>query len=171
MDEFQDLKNRLVNLSTSKQHHRAKNHRFEGLETLTPLTFDMLKQGEATSSQQLHDESVLSIEDATGRLSNLVRLMDENSKLLQPSDLTVESYKSSILQKTRDVNFAEMLNDQKLSSVGKLNNILYKNDFEKGGLDSSSFEQTNEGIEDLLKDQDHKLYKQLDDLKYGSLAR
>ena len=33
--------------------------------------------------------TVQSIEDATDRLSNLVRLMDENSKIMQPSDLTI----------------------------------------------------------------------------------
>ena len=38
--------------------------------------------------------TVHTIEDVTGRLSNLVRLMDENSKIIQPSDLTVQSYES-----------------------------------------------------------------------------
>lgn len=42
VEEFHDLKNRLVNLSTNK-HNKHTGHRFTGFETLTPLTLDDIK--------------------------------------------------------------------------------------------------------------------------------
>jgi len=70
-DEFTDLKNSLVDFSTKKQL-ALKNNLFS-----IPLS---LVEVEREDSQMR--ETVESIEDATGRLSNLVRLMDENSKLM-----------------------------------------------------------------------------------------
>lgn len=70
-DEFTDLKNSLVDFSTKKQL-ALKNNLFS-----IPLS---LVEVEREDSKMR--ETVESIEDATGRLSNLVRLMDENSKLM-----------------------------------------------------------------------------------------
>lgn len=70
-DEFTDLKNSLVDFSTKKQL-ALKNNLFS-----IPLS---LVEVDREDSQMR--ETVESIEDATGRLSNLVRLMDENSKLM-----------------------------------------------------------------------------------------
>ena len=91
-------------------------------------------------------ETIQSIEDATGRLSNLVRLMEQNSKLIQPSDLTVQSYKSQSMSnnlqsiKADDI---EDLEDQKISSLDKLDNFLV-GDFSqfKNNNGDSSLEQT-----------------------------
>ena len=85
-DDLFDMKNRLVNLSSNKQKHT-----FQKFNTSMPLTLDC---GIDADSDNRETHTVQSIEDATGRLSNLVRLMDENSKIIQPSDLTVQSYKS-----------------------------------------------------------------------------
>lgn len=59
------------------------------------------------SSQGKETTTVQSIEDATGRLSNLVRQMDEESKIVAPSnDFTVQSYLShlSVSNKNKDGN-------------------------------------------------------------------
>ena len=128
-------------------------------------------------SDMLRGETVQSIEDATGRLSNLVRLMDENSKLIQPSDLTVQSYKSSIAAGGGRGDYSENNNPgedgQKMESFSKqLNNFFTNNELHGGNKAESSMEQTREIIEDLLrKDEDNKLFKQLDDLRFGSFAR
>lgn len=58
-----------------------------------PLAQTMNMDGDRIDDSEQR-ETIQSIEDATGRLSNLVRLMEQNSKLIQPSDLTVQSYKS-----------------------------------------------------------------------------
>jgi len=70
------------------------DHHFTGFNTSLPLTFKNVDRGGDDSDDQRETHTVQSIEDATGRLSNLVRLMDENSKLLQPSQQSVQSYKS-----------------------------------------------------------------------------
>ena len=97
-----DLKNKLVNLSNSKpvpHHHNqvGKVKNFSAGFNASQLLQYAEGIADADNSDMLRGETVQSIEDATGRLSNLVRLMDENSKLNQPSDLTVQSYKSSII--------------------------------------------------------------------------
>ena len=66
---------------------------FTEFNSSRPLTHNNGEDHE-NSSQQRESLTIQSIEDATGRLSNLVRLMEENSKVIQPSDLTVQSYQS-----------------------------------------------------------------------------
>ena len=101
-EEFMDIKNRLVDFSNSKPkpHHNLKIKNLSapfGESLLEYVDNEDRRHGQDDDSDLLRGETVQSIEDATGRLSNLVRLMDENSKLIQPSDLTVQSYKSSIV--------------------------------------------------------------------------
>ena len=57
-----------------------------------------------------------------------------------------------------------------MSSYEKLNSFLVNDLSQLKGADSS-LEQTQAMLEDLLKDEDNKLFKQLDDLKFGSFAR
>ena len=119
--------------------------------------------------------TVHTIEDVTGRLSNLVRLMDENSKIIQPSDLTVQSYESQSVSAYNNPNNIYGLAEehegidfqQRVSSLEKLNSFLANNN---RGLDSS-MEQTQALLEDLLKDEDSKFIKQLDDLRHCTLAK
>lgn len=56
---------------------------------------------------------------------------------------------------------------QRVSSLEKLNSFLANNN---RGLDSS-MEQTQALLEDLLKDEDSKFIKQLDDLRHCTLAK
>ena len=178
-NEFKDLKNKLVNLSNSKpvpHHHNqvGKVKNFSAGFDASQLLQYAEGVPDADNSDMLRGETVQSIEDATGRLSNLVRLMDENSKLNQPSDLTVQSYKSSIIaaggkNEYSDHNQGEEA--QKMGSFSKQLNSFFVSKDENQKAESS-FEQTREIIEDLLKkDDDNKLFKQLDDLRFGSFAR
>ena len=90
-EEFIDLKNRVVNFSSKKNTKFAKVDRhFSGFHSSSPLTINNEYQDD-TEYRDAH--TVQSIEDATDKLSNLVRLIEENSKM-QPSDLTIHSYKS-----------------------------------------------------------------------------
>ena len=161
---FNDLKNSLVNFSTQKQL-AMKNQ-----------IFSHLSLADVDKEESQVRETVESIEDATGRLSHLVRLMDENSKLMEPSDLTIHSYKSSIQLSDRKPgasNAIEDIEDQNFAIQDKLNEALVLNDlyhFKKTKADHSS-KQTDQIIEDLLRNEDDKLFKQLDDLRSGSFFR
>ena len=98
--------------------------------------------------------------------------MDENSKLIQPSDITVQSYQSqSVSNQLQDQsNDASGLSDKKASSYEKLNNFLLKDMSPLKDVESS-LENTQVMLEDQLKDEDNKIFKQLDDLRFGSLSR
>jgi len=119
---------------------------------------------------------VQSIEDATGRLSNLVRLMDEHSKIMQPSDLTVQSYESQSCISNQHGNmgasrtpkdFEDKRAFQRASHVG-LHDEIIRNSFKRK---SDFLERSQTVIEDLMKDEDHKISQQLDDLRQVPFAR
>ena len=103
-----DMKNRCVDFSSNRNLIQAdaskillKEKRFTQLNKSLPFSLndedeDGLNGHDevGADSSNIETHTVHTIEDVTGRLSNLVRLMDENSKLMQPSDLTIKSYES-----------------------------------------------------------------------------
>ena len=70
--------------------------------------------------------------------------MDENSKLLQPSNLTIESYKSSILLRA---------DDSHAGGTDKLNDLLAR-DLDRPTGGDNSLDQTKEIMESMFKADD-----------------
>ena len=186
-EEFLDMKNRRMDFSNRKKadaiNMTQKEKRFA--KSNKSLPFSLNDEDEQDIIDCEESQTVQTILDVTGRLSNLVRLIDENSRLIQPSDLTVQSYESQSISATNNSkkgnvfvlpdDHADLEQFQRVSSLDKINSFLankdHKNAQNYNSLPDSSLENTKTMLEDLLKDEDSKFVKQLDDLKYGSLAR
>ena len=86
-----NMKNRRAhNLSTKskkqKNHDMNKNNFSVGFTTSLPLTFNGEEEDEHDGLGVVVTNSRRNSQAAGSRLSNLVRLMDETSKLIQPSE-------------------------------------------------------------------------------------
>ena len=98
-DEF-DIKNCLVDLTQNRQygsrHRQSLKEKFDGSGLVELHTFAKEEDIKDQMKNVHLYETAQSIEDNTDKLSNLVRQIEDNSKINLPSTMTIKSYISQV---------------------------------------------------------------------------